>query len=78
MDISKPTYVKGNDILIKLDENHEIKALLAEGVSPKEAKVALLASLKIVCDSQGEDWRGVLFMLGLNAYAKDLDKESGK
>lgn len=72
MDISNPTYVKGQDILIKLDESHKIKALLAEKVSPNDAMVALLASLKLVCDQQGEDWRGVLFNLGLKAYAKDL------
>ena len=72
MELVDQNYVKDQDILIKLDSNHEIKALLAEGVSPREAMTALLAALKAVCDRRGEDWRGVLFSLGLEAYAKDL------
>lgn len=72
MELVDQNYVKDQDILIKLDSNHEIKALLAEGVSPREAMTALLAALKAVCDRRGEDWRGVLFSLGLKAYAKDL------
>lgn len=72
MKLTEPVYVENQDILIKLDDSRNVKALLAQGISPREATEALIVALKTVCDIQGEDWRGVLFSLGLRAYAKDL------
>lgn len=67
-------YHEGQDILLKLDSQHLLQGLYATRVEPKEVKVALLQALKATCDATGEDWRGLLFSLGLHAYNSEIEK----
>ena len=67
-------YVKGQDVLLKLDKDHKLKGLYGE-LDPKAVQEALLIGFIKTCEALGEDWRGTMFNLGLNAFQKEFDKE---
>lgn len=68
-------YEKGKDILIKLDDKHNLTGIYGIGIEPKDVQTALIVSLAKVCQTRGVDWKGVLFSLGLQAYYREFNKQ---